>query len=176
MPKTRKQKEEAVQELVEDFNSSKSLVFTNYQGLTVKDLEELRAKMREQDVVYKVVKNTLFEVARGKSNLKDVDIDKQAGQVAVAFGMEDEVSPAKIIFEFAKDHKKMEILAGILDSKLLSDEEIKALAKLPSKEELLAKTVATINAPVSGFVNVLAGNIRGLVNVLNSIKDSKPQE
>ena len=173
MPKTRKQKEEDVKVLVEDMNSAKSLVMTNYQGLTVKELEELRSKMREQGVIYKVIKNTLFEVARSKSELKDIEIEEQNGQVAIAFGMEDEVSPAKTVFDFSKGHKSMEILAGILDGKYLAKIEVEALAKLPSRDELLAKTVGTIKAPITGFVNVLAGNLRGLLNVLNSIKDNK---
>lgn len=173
MPKTRKQKEEDIKKLVEDINSAKSLVMTNYQGLTVKELEELRSKMREQGVAYKIVKNTLFEVARSKSELKDIEMEEQAGQVAVAFGMEDEVSPAKTVFDFSKGHKSMEILAGILDGKYLVKTEVETLAKLPSRDELLAKTVGTIKAPITGFVNVLAGNLRGLVGVLSSIKEQK---
>lgn len=173
MPKTRKQKEEDVTNLVEDMNNAKSLVMTNYQGLTVKELEELRAKMREQGVSYRIVKNTLFEVARAKSDLKDIEMEKQAGQMAVAFGMEDEVSPAKLVHDYAKEHKNLEIVAGILDGKFLQQAEVESLAKLPSKDELIAKTVGTIKAPITGFVNVLAGNLRGLVGVLNAIKDTK---
>ncbi len=173
MPKTRKQKEEDVKNLVDQMNEAKSLVLTNYQGLTVKELEEMRSKMREQGVSYKIVKNTLFEVARAKSEIKDAEMEQQEGQIAVAFGVEDEVSPAKIVYDFAKGHNNLEILAGILDGKYLAKSEVESLAKLPGKQELLAKTVGTIKAPITGFVNVLAGNLRGLVNVLNSIKDQK---
>lgn len=173
MPKTRKQKEADVKNLVDQMNEAKSLVLTNYQGLTVKELEEMRSKMREQGVSYKIVKNTLFEVARAKSELKSAKMEQQAGQIAVAFGMEDEVSPAKTVYDFAKGHNNLEILAGILDGKYLAKSEVESLAKLPGKQELLAKTVGTIKAPITGFVNVLAGNLRGLVNVLNSIKDQK---
>jgi len=103
-----------------------------------------------------------------------LDPRKFEGRVAVVFGYEDEVAPAKIVAEFQKEHEdKVGFIAGILENKLLNAEEVSALSKLPSKRELYAKIVGSINAPVSGFVNVLAGNIRGLVNVLKAVEEKK---
>lgn len=174
MPKTRKQKEEIVKKLADKINKSKSLVFSNYQGLTVNEIQELKSQGREQDVEFNVVKNSLFKIAQKNSDLKDVEVEDWTGPKAVAFGYEDEVAPAKLLHTFAKEHKALELLSGILDNKLLSGEEVTALAKLPSKDELIAKTVGTIKAPITGFVNVLVGNMRGLINVLNAVKDTKP--
>jgi len=95
------------------------------------------------------------------------------GQIAVAVSSGDEVEASKIIAKMAKVNENLKISGGILGKKILSREEVMALSKLPSKEELLAKLVGTLNAPVSGFVNVLAGNLRGLVQVLKSISEVK---
>ena len=173
MAKSKQQKEEIVAELTDKLNQAKSVVLTNYQGLTVGEVQELRQQMKEQAVDYHVVKNTLFNVSWEKSDLKDVKLKKQDGPVAVALGYEDEVAPAKLCWEYAKEHKSLELSSGVLENKLLTKEEVESLAKLPSKDELIAKTVGTIKAPLSGFVNVLAGNLRGLVGVLNAIKEEK---
>jgi large subunit ribosomal protein L10 len=95
------------------------------------------------------------------------------GQIAISISQADEVAPAKIIAKFANGKETLKIMGGILGTKSMSVAEVNALSVLPSKEELLAKLVGTINAPVSGFVNVLAGNLRGLVQVLKSVADSK---
>lgn len=173
MPKSKKQKEEIVKDLTDRLNKSKSLVFTKYHGLTVSDIRELRGQMKEQGADYGVVKNTLMKVALDKSDLKEVKLEKQSGPLAVAFGYEDEVAPARLCWQFAKSHKTLELTGGVLESDLLSKEEVENLAKLPSKDELIAKAVGSIGAPLSGFVNVLAGNLRGLVGTLNAIKDQK---
>ncbi|NQU99750.1 MAG: 50S ribosomal protein L10 [Parcubacteria group bacterium] len=173
MPKTRKEKEVIVQALAEDLNKAKSLVFTDYQGLSVNDIEELRNKIQEKEGDYKVIKNNLFQKALEKSELKGVEVGEMKGPLALGFGFVDEVAAAKEIYTFAKGKEVPKMSGGILEGKYLDEKEILALAKLPSKEELLAKVVGSINAPVSGFVNVLAGNLRGLVSVLNNIKEAK---
>jgi large subunit ribosomal protein L10 len=102
-------------------------------------------------------------------NVKDFE-----GRVAAIFAYEDEIAPAKIVDEFKKTHDdNIDFVGGILENKFLSKEEITVLAKLPSRQELYAKIVGSLNAPVSGFVNVLAGNLRGLVNVLKAIEEKK---
>lgn len=173
MPKTRKQKEQIVKNLTDKLNKSKALVFTNYQGLTVNEIQELKTEAKEQDVEYNVVKNSLFKIAFENSDLKDIKIENFADPKAIAFGYQDEIAPAKILHIFAKRHKDLELLGGILDKKLLDIKEITNLAKLPSKEELLAKTVGAINAPITSFVNILANNLRGLINVLSAVKNNK---
>jgi large subunit ribosomal protein L10 len=103
----------------------------------------------------------------------DVDTKAYAGGVVSIFGTGDEVAPAQIIATFAKTHDVMTIFGGILEGKYIDAIKVTELSKLPSKEQLYAQLVGTLNAPISGFVNVLAGNLRGLVQVLNAIKEQK---
>ena len=117
-------------------------------------------------------KKTLLKRALEQAGL-EVDTKAFEGGVGVFCGNEDEVAPSKIVAGFAKDHEVMTIFGGILEGTFIEEGKIKELSKLPSKQELYAKLVGTINGPVSGFVNVLAGNMRGLVNVLNGIKEQK---
>lgn len=174
MAKTRQQKEEAVQGLVENIKNSKSVVFANFQGLKVSESEELRNKCREQGIAYVASKKTF--VKRALKDL-DLDVDTKAynGAVAAIFGLEDEVAAAQVIANFAKDHEVVDIFGGVLEGAYIDAAKVKELSKLPSKDELLAKMVGSLNAPVSGFVNVLAGNLRGLATVLSAIKDQKAQ-
>ncbi|MDD3887157.1 MAG: 50S ribosomal protein L10 [Patescibacteria group bacterium] len=174
MAKTREQKEKMVKETTDKLNKAKSLIFANFTGLKVNEVQELKKEARKQDVEFSVVKNSLFKLALKNSDKKDVKVEEFKGPRAVAFGYSDEVAPAKILHTFAKKHKVMQLLGGILDKALLSTKEVANLAKLPSKEEMLAKTVGTIKAPITSFVNVMAGNLRGLINVLNAVKDKKP--
>ena len=103
----------------------------------------------------------------------EIDMQKLEGQISMAISSQDEVAAAKIIAKVAKINENIKMVGGILGTKELSAEEVKALALIPSKQELLAKLVGTLNAPVSGFVNVLAGNLRGLVTVLGAIAKAK---
>lgn len=171
MAKTKLQKEEAVQALSASIADAKAVVFANYQGLQVADMEALRANCREQGVSCVASKKTLVKRALSEQGM-DVDTKAFDGGVAAFFGT-DEVSAPKVVAEFAKDHEMVTIFGGVLEGAYIDADQVTALSKLPSKEELLAKMVGSLNAPVSGFVNVLAGNLRGLVNVLNGIKDAK---
>jgi large subunit ribosomal protein L10 len=106
--------------------------------------------------------------------MNDLDTKTFDGKLAVIFSYRDEVSPAKVIDTFRKDKEdKIFFLGGIMEGKLLSQSEVETLAKLPTKQELLSKLVGSLNAPISGFVNVLAGNLRGLVTVLKAIEEQK---
>ena len=169
---TKQQKRDIVKDLAEKLKSSKAAVFSDFKGLTVKEMSELRKELRSSGVEIKVIKKTLIDIA-----LKDAGIDLSvkdfSGQIALAISQEDEVAAAKIIEKATKTSENLKIVGGILGDKAIAAEEVKALAKLPSKEELLSKLVGTLNAPVSGFVNVLAGNLRGLVQVLKAIGESK---
>ncbi len=170
---TRQQKEEIVKELVTNFDNAPSVVFVDYAGLSVADFDELRAKLRETGASIVIAKNTLIKLALEKSKRKELKMEQMTGQMAAVFAGKDEIAPAKVVYEFAKEQKRPEINLGILDMDILKKEKVVELAKLPTKPEMLGRLVGTINAPVSGFVNVLAGNLRGLVNVINSIKDAK---
>jgi len=168
----RPDKEAAVKEIQEKLKEAKSLVVTDYIGLDVAEMTELRAKLREAGVDYKVVKNTLATIAANNSDLSEIN-DFFRGPTAIAFGIEDVVSPAKILDEFSEDHEVLEIKGGYLNGEVISKEKVESLAKIPSREELLAKAFASMKAPITGFVNVLSGNMRNLVSVLSQIKDKK---
>lgn len=170
MKQTKQQKAELIKELAEKLKVSKAVVFSDYKGLEVKDMTVLRKELRTAGVELKVLKKTLINIALKDAGI-EMDAKKLEGQIAIAVSSGDEVAAAKIIAKMAKVNENLKIVGGILGTNELSADEVKALAKLPSKEELLAKLVGTLNAPVSGFVNVLAGNLRGLVNVLKAVAE-----
>ncbi|HOZ53144.1 MAG TPA: 50S ribosomal protein L10 [bacterium] len=174
MPKNKEQKKEILRDLDEKIKKSKSIVFATFDALEVKDNEELRNNLRKENGEYYVSKKTLLDLAFKNNSLSDIDIKNLPGKVAAVFAYEDQVSPAKVVFNFRKNHEgKIDFVGGVLDGKMISKEEVESLAKLPSKQELYAKLVGSMNAPISGFANVLAGNLRGLVTVLKAIGDAK---
>lgn len=175
MPKTKIQKGEIFRSLKEKIAKSKSLVFVSYNALGVKDNEMLRAKLKAEKGEYYVPKKTLMNMALKENNI-EANVKDMPGKVAAIFAYEDEVAPAKVIGTFRKDKEKegkVTFLGGILDGKLLSKTEVEALATLPGKQELYAKMVGSLNAPISGFVNVLAGTLRSFVGVLKAIEEKK---
>lgn len=173
MAKTREQKESDVKVLAEFFSSSKITVLTDYRGLGVPAISNLRGQLREANIGYRVSKNTLIKLAIAKSNLSNVDTSVFTGPMALAFG-QDEAQTCKIIADFAKENDSLEII-GALDEtgQILSREEVMALAKLPSREVLTAQVVGTVAAPLSGFVRVLNGNITQLLYALNALQQKK---
>jgi len=174
MPKSKEQKRTILKELGEKIAKAKSIVFTKFNGLTVKENEALRAKLLKENTEYYVAKKTLFNLAFKDKAIAGLEVKNFNGQVAAVFGYGDEVAPAKIVDQFKKDKEgKLEFIGGILENKFLSGAEVSALAKLPSKQELYARIVGSINAPVSGLVNALAGNIRNLVQVLKAVSEKK---
>lgn len=174
MPKSKIQKGEIMRDLTARIKKSKSIVFAGFNALGVKDNEVLRAQLRAENGEYYVAKKTLLGRALKEQGIENLDTKSLDGKLAVIFSYEDEVAPAKVVDAFRKDKEdKIFFLGGILEGKLLSKTEVEALAKLPSKHELHARLVGTLNAPISGFVNVLAGSIRNLVNVLKAIEEKK---
>ena len=172
MGQTKQQKDVIVKELAEKLKGSKAVVFSDYKGLKVKDMTLLRKELRAEGVSLNVVKKTLMDLALKDAGI-EVDVKALEGQIAIAVSEKDEVAAAKIIAKLAKANENLKIVGGVLGTKELTVEEVNALAKLPSKEELLSKLVGTLNAPISGFVNVLAGNMRGFVTALQAIADKK---
>ena len=174
MPKTKEQKKEILRDLAEKLKKAKSVVFAKFDGLGVKENEDLRNKLREEGGEYYVAKKTLMDLAFKDSQIKDLNIRNFEGKVAAIFGYEDEVAPARVIGEFKKGTPdKISFIGGILENEFISPETVETLSALPGKQELYAKMVGSMKAPISGFVNVLSGNLRGLVCVLNAIKDKK---
>ncbi len=170
--KTLQEKKQVVQELSDKVKAAKGIVLTDYRGLTVEQDTELRSALRKAGIDYKVVKNTLTRFAMNENGLEEIDTFLN-GPTAMAVSDTDPVAPAKVLSEFAKKFDKLELKVGVVEGKVIDVNGIKALADLPSKEVLIAKVLGGFNAPISGFVNVLNGNIRGLVVALNAIAEQK---
>jgi len=167
-----KQKELMFQTLAEEMKGNTGMLLTEYHGLTMAEISELRAKLRALNCKYKVVKNTVT-----KKVLKEIGFEDFSkyfeGPTAVAIQKGDPAGPAKVLVEFAKDHAKLKLKAGILGNKILTAAEVKSLANLPSKNVLIAKFVGGLKSPLYGIVNVLQGPIRNIVYVLEAVKKQK---
>lgn len=166
-----------VNEMKEKLQSAQGAVFVGFSGLTVADVTKLRRKFREGGVEYKVIKNTLTRIAADELGYNDLDSILE-GPTALATSTEDAVAPAKILKEFIKETKTeaVTVKAGIVDGKVIDVAGVDALASLPSRDELLAKLVGSMQAPISGLVNVLQGNIRNIVYVLDAVRAKKAEQ
>jgi len=173
MAKTKEQKKKTLEELEDKFSRIKAAVFVNFAGLKVKDVTALRNILRKEKIDYMVAKKTLLKIALEKVGYNDVDPKKFEGNIGVAFGYDDEVMTAKLLNQFKAQHEAMKFIGGILEKKYIDAVKVLELANLPSRSELLAKLVGSINSPIAGFVNVLAGNLRGLVQVLKAAAEKK---
>ena len=173
MPITKEQKKEKIKDLSDRFSKSKSIVFLGFQGITAKENIELRRKLRDENIDFKVARKTLIRRGLGEAKIETSQDLNLEGPVAVAVSYDDEIAPARLANEYSKENKKLKLLGGFVEAKYIDAAGIKSLALLPGKEQLRAQLVGTINAPVSGFVNVLAGNLRGLVNTLKAIGENK---
>lgn len=172
MAKSRQQKEETLKTLKEKLAQAKSVVFASFAGLKAKEIEDLRSRVRKEGMTYTVAKKTLMKKAFDEAGVAGTNPKSLTGSIGTLFG-QDEVSGAKLLDTFRKDHEALKLLGGILENKFVDAAGVLALAKLPGKQELLAKLAGTLQAPISGFVNVLAGNLRNLLNVLGAIKNNK---
>lgn len=173
MAKTRAQKEETLQQLTVGLSKAKGVVFATYMGLSVADLQQLRRDLRAENNELVVAKKTLIGRMLKDAGLSAEYITGSEGATAVVFGYTDEVSPAKVLATFAKKHEVVGFQAGILEGKLINAGQVTALSKIPSRQELLGRMVGSLKFPISGFVTVLGGNLRGLVQALNQVKEKK---
>ncbi|SRR5581483_10907140 len=161
-------KERAIDEIAQKLRDSRVAIFTNYRGLTVKDMAQLRGQLRPARVEYHVVKNTLTRFAAQRA---DIEADLSAvleGPTAIGFGYDDPVQAAKALNDYAKTSRVFEIKAGLLERQLLSAAEVTSLATLPAKPQLQAQVLGTMTAPIQNLLSVLNGNARSLLNVLNA--------
>lgn len=168
----KEQKVQIVQELKERFDKASSAILVDYKGLNVQEATELREIFRKAEVDYKVYKNTLTEIAAKEMGLEEL-IPFLEGPTAIAFSENDPVAPAKILTDAIKKYRKMEFKAGVVDGKVIDVSGVKALAELPSREELIAKMLGSMNAPIANLVGVLSGPARALVYALNAIREQK---
>ena len=166
------EKQAIVAEIKEKLANSKGAVFTNYRGVTVAQDTKLRRKLREAGVEYRVIKNTMTRIAAKELGLDGLEAHLE-GPTALAVSATDPVAPAKLIAEFIKENKVLEIKAGLVEGQLIDVAAVKALASLPSREVLIAKMLGSMQSPISGFVNVLQGTIRNFVYVLDAVRKEK---
>jgi large subunit ribosomal protein L10 len=146
----REEKVQLVKEIVEKLQNSKSTVVTDYRGLNVAQVTELRKKCREAGVEFKVYKNTMTRRATAETGLTDLDATL-TGPTAIAFSMEDEIAAAKVLSDFAKANEALEIKGGVMEGKILSADEVKAIASLPNREGLLSMLLSVLQAPIRNF-------------------------
>jgi len=153
--KNRQLKEAKVAEIKEKLEKAQAVVLAKYQGLTVEEDTLLRKNLREAGIEYKVYKNTLVTLAVKELGIEGFD-EYLEGPVSIAFGYDDVTAPARILNDFAKDHKALELKAGIVDGELYDAAKIQQLATIPSKEVLIAKLLGSIKSPISSFARVIS--------------------
>ena len=163
---SRDKKQSLVSEMTDLLSSAKMTVFAQYDGLSVSDLQKLRRAAREQGVSIKVIKNRLVKVALLQNDtLKNVATSVLVGQLLYAVSQKDEVAPAQVLANFAKTNGELKLTGAISnEGNLLSAEDVKALATLPSKNELIAQVIATLSSPLNDVVSGLSGNLHGLLD------------
>ena len=166
------QKKKIVEELHAKLMQSKVVILTDYKGLDVAAINDLRRRLEEAEVEYKVVKNTLLKRASQKTDVEVIG-DSFIGPSAIALSYEDPVAPAKVLKKFSEENQKLEIKGGVMDGRVLDLDAIKALADLPSREILLSLVLSTMNAVPTSLVRALSDLPRRLMNVINAIKDQK---
>ena len=170
-------KEAVVAEIKKHLTEAKGAVFTSYKGLTVAQDTELRRELRAAGVTYHVVKNTMTRIAAKEAGLEGIE-EHLEGTTALAFSTEDAVAPAKVICDYIKKNKLedagiLSVKVGLVEGKVIDAKEVKALASLPSREELIAKLLGSMNAPIANTVGVLSGVIRNAVYVLDAVRAQK---
>jgi len=171
-PKVLEEKKAIVDGLAEKMQSSAAGVFVDYKGINVEADTALRAQFRENGVDYSVIKNTLTRFAANRIGYEALDPILH-GTTALAVSKDDPVISAKLIYDYSKKNQNFKIKAGFVDSKVITPEEVVALAQLPPREVLIAQVLGTMNAPITGFATVLNANIRGLAVALKAIAEKK---
>ena len=172
MAVTRKEKEETLISLTEDLKSARGVVFAEYRGMTVKQLDNVRKNLRKEKVKYRVVKITLLKKALTALGIK-IDGLKYSGPIALAVSQEEETAPARILKSMIKENPQLVLDGGIFNHELVGSDVVARLASLPSKQQLLGQLVSVLSGPARGLVTVLSGNTRNLLNVLNAIKEKR---
>ena len=165
-------KEDKISQMKEKVDKAQVAIVTEYKGLTVEEITKLRRALQKEGGDYMVTKNTLAKLAI-KDTPYEVLAETFKGPIAIAFGFNDQVAPAKALSKFIKDTKKGEIIAAAMDGRLMSADEAKALANLPSKEEIYAQMLGCINSPASGIANSVNAVMSSLVRAVAAVRDQK---
>lgn len=172
MATSRQDKEDQLKDILADLTDAKGIVFAQYRGLTVKEIDKIRKTLRKDDIKYKVVKVTLLKKAFEQLGIK-YDAMQNSGPIALAMSQSDETTPARLIKALGKDHPNLKMDGGILSKAIIGKDMVLQLADLPSKQQLLGQLVSVIAGPARGLVTVLSGNSRKLVYALNAIAEAK---
>lgn len=170
----RPEKEAVVEEMRGKFSKAAAVVLADYRGLNVGEVTELRKKLRESGVEYRVVKNTLSAMAAKSADISGLDPFLE-GPTAFAFGYKDPVAAAKVLHEFAKNHKNLKIKGGLLNGEVIAAAKVKALADLPSREELLARVVGSMAAPMTTFARLLGAPVRNLGYAFEGLRKARTE-
>lgn len=170
---TKQQKARIIEDLTDKFKRQKIAIFSDFQGISVTKFSTLRRALKKTNAEFKVAKKTLFDRALAHAGINGVQAKELKGEIGVTFGYEDQVEPTKTLVKFAKENETFKVLAAILSGKALNEKQVIALAKLPSREILLAQLLGALQAPMRGLAVVLQANTRNLVVVLNKVKDKK---
>jgi large subunit ribosomal protein L10 len=166
------EKLESVAEIKERFSHSGTVILADYRGLTVKEMQSLRVKLRDAGVEMKVYKNTLTQIAMRELALPDLG-DLLEGPTAFLFSSGDPVAPSKTLMDFAKEHKTLEVKGGFIERSIADATMIKALAALPTRDELLSKLAGSLAMPLAGLARVLSAPAAGLARALQAVADQK---
>jgi len=169
MALTRDQKTAQIQELVEKMKESQSIMFSHYIGMTVAESSEFRNKLREAKAEMKVAKKTLVKIAAKEAGLPDITDDAMEGPVSLIFSFEDPLSGAQVAFKFAKTHEQVELVGGVFDGKVLSKAEATELAKMPSRDVLLATFVSMIRSPLFSFASMCNSPLTGFARAMSEV-------
>jgi len=170
----RPEKVSEVQAIAERIEKAQSMVLADFSGLTVDQMTQFRRDCRARSVECRVVKNRLAQIAADKTGATELK-DLLKGPTAIVFGAESQVDPAKIVVEFAKDNEKMQVKGGWVDGQSLSVAQVEALSKIPSREELLAKMMGSINSPARGLASTVNGVAGGLARVIDAVAKQKAE-
>lgn len=172
MPKTRLQKEEILAKTVDRLSRASSIVLVNPQGVKVGEMENMRDALFAQGLQLQIAKNSLLKLALAQTGI-ELPEELLDQPLALIYSYEEPIAAAKLASNFLKDIETLKLQGGVMNRVYLSASEVEVLAKLPGRDQLLAQLVGTLAAPLNGFVNVLAGNLRGLVTVLNGVCEAK---
>ena len=170
----RPEKVAEVEAIAQRIRTAQSMVLADFTGLTVLQMTEFRRTCRANSVDCKVVKNRLAKIAADNADLAIMK-DHLAGPTAIMFGPESQVDPAKLVVEFAKDNEAMEIKGGFLEGAFLDKSQIVALSKVPSKDELIAKMMGSINSPLTGLAATMNGVVGALARVINAVAEQNAE-
>ncbi len=170
----RPEKVQAVETVTKLAEEAKSIFITDFSGITVEEMTELRRNLRAQSIQYLIVKNTLARLAFREAGF-DYAVSYLKGPSALAFAMDDPTAPAKVFRDYIKKHKKLEVRAFLMEGQVFPGEKLDSFADLPSREQLLSMTLGALNAPIVGFVGGLQGILRKVVYVVDAIREKKEQ-